>query len=87
MADAMEQARLAVRLEDARNTVRRLYGAQYDAVMEPWRQFVRDAAEAMSCSPLAVPARVREEFPAPTTQIILVAAAVDVVEEGTVPRG
>lgn len=80
MADLMQAARIAAQLEDARDSARRLFGADYAARVEPWRELVKSACAAWNCSPVEVPPRLERDGAMPDNPLLLFAAVVDEVE-------
>ena len=81
MADALDRARLAVRLHDTREFMRRLFGDEYDEKVEPWRRVVRLLCAQWECSPLSVAPHLERAGHLPEHPLLLIAASVDVAEE------
>lgn len=76
-----EAARIAALLELSRDTARRLFGADYEARVQPWRETVTKLARAWSCKPLQVPPRLEREGALPDNPLLLFAAVVDLTEQ------
>lgn len=75
-------AEIAAELESARKLARRLFGAEYEAKVAPWRETVSKLAAAWKCTPLQVPTRLHREGALPDNPLLLFAAVVDVTEGG-----
>lgn len=84
--DLARCARIAVMLEGARASARRLFGDEYEKRVAPWHQFVRKFATSNSCGPIEVPAHLERVGAMPANPLLLFAAVVDVVEEGASTR-
>lgn len=76
-----EAARIAALLESARDTARRLFGADYETRVQPWRDTVVKLAKAWGCRPLQVPPRLEREGALPDNPLLLFAAVVDLTEQ------
>ena len=72
--------RLAAKLEDTRETIRRLWGDDYEKHIAPHRDLVRAAMLKHGAQALAVPALVQDQL-TPMQLLAVIAAAVDVSEE------
>lgn len=78
---SMERVRLAARLYDARDTVRRLFAERYEEKVEPWRAVVRELMAEWKCGALQVVPRLERDGNLPDQPLLLIAASVDVAEE------
>lgn len=83
MSRLLPEILLAARLMEARDTLRNLWRDKYAEKIAPWRKAVRQLADALECSPMAVPVRLPEAererldgFP----MIAMLAAALDETE-------
>lgn len=80
IARALEIAR---QLEDANRAARRLLGANYEEKAEGWREVVRGLMKLWDCSAVQVPPRLEKAGNMPENALLLLAAVVDVVNEGS----
>jgi hypothetical protein len=77
----------AIRLQEIRDTLRRLWGDQYTERCAPWRELIRKGASNARCSPLQVPmlmqanARAKGDEIGEMSILWLTAAACDEAEE------
>lgn len=79
---------IAVKARDARNTVKGFWGAGYEERAKPWRALIRQGVANAKCSPLEIPVIMQRNARAQGNDIedmpllMLIAASVDVAEEG-----
>lgn len=80
MADIEKALRIAVKLDECRDTLKRLYPDRYAAMVSQWRELIRDLAESCGISPLEALVKLLKSDMHPATRIWLCAAAVDECE-------
>lgn len=84
---------LSVHLQDTRETMRRLYGKEYEAKISPFRDLIRRGMANVNCSPLQVPRLMAENAKRAGNEmdgrvlLMFIAASVDVAEETGGGRG
>lgn len=72
---------LAAKLVEYRDTVRRLYGAEYAAKLQPYRELARAIAAKHGCPVLSAPMKVASQLDG-MPMLMLIAASVDETEAG-----
>lgn len=79
----MSAIRIAVQLEEARDTARRLFGPDYEGRVGRWRAKVRECCEVWDCRPIEIPPTMERAGCLPENPLLLFAAIVEEITNTT----